>query len=311
MAAISIGEAIGEGFGLIGRRPLLVLIWGAANTAWGALITALMMPSMRGMLEAQKSILNSGGVAATPSSAEVMARLAPLMQFEGVLLLIGLVSAFVTVVLNCAVFRSVLRPEEKAFAYLRLGSAELMLFFFFLGAYFVLAIGFVVALVPVFILVAIAGAAHAGLAAGLIAFLAVVALLVLLVWIMLRLSLVGPMTVQDGRFHFLDAWRLTRGHAGALFAVGLCLLVIAIVVGILSFVVTMAVGGAAAFGAFQSALRGAPASPASLMPVIGVGLVVRYLIAIPLSGGLLAIIGAPWARAFRDLAQPDVAATFS
>jgi hypothetical protein len=310
MAAISIGEAIGEGFGLIARRPLLVLAWGAANTAWSVLIAALMRPSMSGLLNLQKSMLASG-TGTAPSSAELMARMGPLFQFEGMIMLIALVSSFISVILNCAVFRAVLRPEARAFAYLRLGSAELMLFLFFIAAYFVLALGFFITLIPVFVLVAIAAAAHAPAIGVLVGFLAGLAILVLFVWVILRLSLVGPMTVQDGKFHFLDAWRLTRGHAGALFAIGLCLLVIAVVVGVVSFAVTLAFGGAAALGAFQDALRGVPRSGASLMPALSVGLVVRYLIAVPLSGALLAIIGAPWARAFRDLAQPDLAATFS
>ncbi|HEY2179095.1 MAG TPA: hypothetical protein VGH15_10965 [Caulobacteraceae bacterium] len=311
MATISIGEAIGEGFGLIGRRPLLVLLWGAANTAWSVLVAALMRPWMTSLLSLQKSMITSGAGATPPSSAEVMSRMGPIFQFEGAIMLIALVSAFVSVILNCAVFRAVLRPEARGIAYLRLGSAELMLFFFFLAAYFVFGIGIFIAIIPVAVLVAVAVAAHAPAIGFLLAFAAGIAILVLFVWVILRLSLVGPMTVQDGKFHFLDAWRLTRGHAGALFAIGLCLFAIAVVIGLVSLALTLALGGAAALGAFQDAMRGTPTSPVSLMPALSAAFIIRYLIAIPLSGCLLAIVGAPWARAFRDLAQPDVAATFS
>jgi hypothetical protein len=51
--------------------------------------------------------------------------------------------------------------------------------------------------------------------------------------------------------------------------------------------------------------------PAKIFASVAPALVVIGLFAIPVSGALMAIMGAPWARAYRDLAQPDVAATFA
>jgi hypothetical protein len=51
--------------------------------------------------------------------------------------------------------------------------------------------------------------------------------------------------------------------------------------------------------------------PAEVIAALSPALVVMALLSIPVSGGLLAIVSAPWARAYRDLAPPNVAATFS
>ena len=128
------------------------------------------------------------------------------------------------------------------------------------------------------------------------------------------------MTVQDGKFHLVDAWRLTRGHAGALLVIGLCIMVMAIVI---EAVIGAAISWrsaaelcwdsrtpCAASSALPQAFFAPPIaghSSSNIWPI----LVVAGLVTIPLNGGVLAIIGAPWARAYRDLAQPDVAATFS
>ncbi len=44
MAMSSIGDALGEGFGLIRRRPLTVLAWGAVRTLFTAGVFSLMAP---------------------------------------------------------------------------------------------------------------------------------------------------------------------------------------------------------------------------------------------------------------------------
>ena len=89
MTTISIGDAIGEGFGLIRRRPLVILAWGALHVGWSFATTALMWPSLAGFTQNMRNI--RAGQAASPATA--MANLAPMMQMEGQFLLVGLVSA--------------------------------------------------------------------------------------------------------------------------------------------------------------------------------------------------------------------------
>jgi hypothetical protein len=108
-----------------------------------------------------------------------------------------------------------------------------------------------------------------------------------------------------------DTWRLTKGQGAQLFGVGICLMVILILLLIISSALTLALGGAQS-AQLMSMLKGGSTSPASLrLPPLSFGLVARYLVQIPLSGCIAAIFAAPWAKIYRDLAHPDVAATFA
>jgi hypothetical protein len=44
MSEISVGAAVGEGFGLIARRPLSVLFWGALRVGFVAMIFVVYVP---------------------------------------------------------------------------------------------------------------------------------------------------------------------------------------------------------------------------------------------------------------------------
>jgi hypothetical protein len=234
----------------------------------------------------------------------------PTLRLEGVLMLVALATAVVSLILTCAVFRSVLRSESRSLTYLRLGSAELFLFAFGVGGYLALILGALGIAIPVGLLASILGLAHAPFLSGLVVLLGVIVGFALLIWAALRLSVAGPMIVADGRFHLNDAWRLTKGHAASLLTIGLCLMVILILILTISAALTVAIGGSQASGV-MSLLSGGAAKPVSyVMPTFSVRLAARYLIQIPISGCSLAIWAAPWARVYLDLAHPDVASTF-
>jgi hypothetical protein len=307
MAAISIGDAIGEGFGLIRRRPVSVLTWGAARTVFSFSVVALMAPIFMTMFTGALSAAKTGGA---PPTAE----LASIMQLQGLNSLLSIGGAFLGTILYCAVTRSVLFPEQSRFAYMRVGAAELFLFLLTFGLSIVLVIALVIAFIPVGIVVAIAAASHAPALGVLVGFAVGIAALVFLLWAVCRLAMVGPMTVQDGKFHLFDAWTMTRGHAGTLFLIGLCLFVILFVIGAVIGVVVIALGFGLvgqAVGGFQNLPSFFRQPPATIMASLVPFIVVVGLIQIPITGCTLAIIGAPWARAYRDLAPPDVAATFA
>jgi hypothetical protein len=240
--------------------------------------------------------------------------IASLMQMQGLSWLLTLGGAFFGVILYCAVFRAVLRPEDRRFAYLRIGLAELFLFILAVGFYFVFFIGLFVAIIPVAVVAGIAVAAHAPGAAVILGVVSGIAIAVLVIWVVFRFALVGPMTVQDGKFHLFDAWTLSRGHAGALFLLALCLfvilMVIELVVGAVALAFGIAILGQAA-GGLQNLSTFFSQSPSALFASLAPALIIGGLVSIPVSGALVAIVGAPWARAYRDLAPPDVAATFA
>jgi len=304
LAGISIGDSIGEGFRLIRRRPALVLVWGAAQVVWSVAATEIMRPTYTGLQHSMAAL--QPGAAVQPEQA--MAGLGPLLGFEGQMMLLGLASGLVALIFSCAVYRAVLRPQASAFAYLRLGSAEFLLGAFWVGALVVLFLGLIVAMIPIVVVAAIASVAHAPLLTGLLVVVGYVGAIVVLVWVILRLSFVGPMMVEDGKFHLTDAWRLTRGQAGALFLVGLCMFVILLAVAAVHFAISIATGTMQLQTLIQNLQ---PGHAAQIPPLFTPAALIGHLISIPFSGCSLAIVAAPWAKAYQGLAQPDVAATFA
>ena len=181
--------------------------------------------------------------------------------------------------------------------------------------------GYVAFIMALFIAILIIGAVVAGfMAAHAVAIGAIVgvlgglALVSGLAYALLRLSLIVPMMVSDGKFHFADAWRLTSRHVGALLVVSIAifavLLVAQIVIGLIMLSLGLGYLGSAVGG--QSHLREFfLRSPAEMLASAAPLLVIFGVMSIPLTGCTFAIVGAPWARAFRDLSGPDLAATFS
>jgi hypothetical protein len=306
MAQIAIGEAIGEGLGLIAKRPIAILAWGLARVVMAGSVFALMAPLYLTIFS-QVANQAATGVATPPDVSGFAA-------MQGVNLLLSVVSLFVSSILYCAVYRSVLFPEKHAWAYMRLGAAELFYALFFFGAVIVLIIALFVLMIPIFLIVGVTAVAHAAAAGALFLFAGFIAIFVLMIWAICRLSMVGPMMVEDGNFHLFDAWALTRGHFWSLFMIALLIIVILIVIEVVLGVIALAVGigwlaqvagGAANIKSFFTR------PPADVMASIAPALLVAAVFSVPVSGCLNAIMLAPWAKAYRDLRPPDVAATFA
>ncbi|WP_420137708.1 hypothetical protein [Sphingomonas sp.] len=135
----------------------------------------------------------------------------------GSFVLIGLLFILLITVLWAAVFRAVMRPEERSFAYLRLGMDELRL----LAAVLIIMVGgylvFLILAVIIGFIGGIVGQA-AGLSAGLaIGVLLGLALLVASIWVGVRLSVFGPLTILRRKIAIGSAWSLTRGAFWPLF----------------------------------------------------------------------------------------------
>lgn len=307
MAEISIGGAVGEGFTLIRTRFLTVLAWGLlpiSITLISMLLLGSIMTQAFGQIAQQAKL---GASAAAPN-------LQGMMQAQALNYLLNFVSLFVNAVVSCAVFRAVLRPEQSRFAYLRFGLPELLLALFLIGVGIALGVGLVVAMIPIVIVIMVLTMSHLIAVAIIVGVLLGVAAFVALVYAGLRLSLVGPMLVDEGQLQPTEAWKLTKGKVGSLLAIGLLLFLILIV----GEVILALVLGAIGFGTLAAMAGGLQNLPnlahdpatlfAKLMPLF-IGLAVLF---IPIAGCASAIVSAPWARAYRDLKpKGDIAATFA
>ena len=154
----------------------------------------------------------------------------------------SLISLLVSAVLYCAVFRAIIHPQEGRFAYLRVGAPELFLVVLAIAAGFVLFFAVIVGALLVGLIAAALTVMHAAVGAVILAALAGVAAAIAIIWLALRFSMVGPMTVSEGKFRLFESWTLTRGHAGVLFVMALCIFAILIVAQMLVGGVLMVAG---------------------------------------------------------------------
>jgi len=301
MATISVGGAVGEGFSLIRRHPGSVALW--ALLVWGLLIVRVVLtfPAYSAMFA---EFTRAAGAGAKPDMAAILPQM---QQAQALGLLLGFASLFLNTVVICAIYRAVLRPEQSQFGYLRVGSAELFLFVFTIGAVIAFSIAAVVVAIPLVIIGAVVG--HGSLVGGVtFGVIAGIVAVIGVIYIGLRLSLIGPMMVDDGQFHLGDAWTLTRGKAGSLFLIGFVLIVLIlvgeVVLASLGFAgIAAAAGG---FGQWQALAQQPMVLLSRLAPALAIfGLV--WLVAVACA---MPILSAPWARAYRDLKQTDLAATF-
>jgi hypothetical protein len=298
MAGIPIGEVAFAGFGVIRRKPLAVLVWGLALFVLGVLPV---LGAFGLMASSFGELFRQAAEGVEPSVEEAIDFQLRMLALNPLLMISSLVGR---VLLTCAIFRVVLRPQDDRFFYLRLSMTEVLVGLVYLALAFLL--GFL-ALAGVLVGVGLAMATWAvSEAAGFgIAIVLAGALIGLVIWLGLRLSMAMPMTFADRRFRFFESWALTRGHTLSLFLIGLLTVVIVWLLEMVMFGVAAAVIvpfliahplDEAALAAFFN--RPMEAWLAELTPWLLIG----GLIVSILGSVLYAVITAPWAAAYRYLA---------
>ncbi len=316
--SIDIGKAAFSGFGLIGRRPLSVLVWGIAYMVVLGLPSLFVMTKFwPAYMQMVQGMIAAQAAGETPMQAQqaMMQNMTGMMQYMPMLWLLSLFGIFVRGVMIAAVLRAVLEPENKGFFYLRVGMQEVWQALLAFAMAFLLGILFFAAFIVGAILSAIL-AAVLGKAAVIGVVVVVLAVMVACIYIVLRFSLAPAMTFADKTFRLFESWKLTRGHVGALFAIVLILIVLVwvfeIIVGGVAFGFILANGDS--LRAFMQAHSDVNPDPTVFMqtfwktmtPIITVAVVVGSL----LSGAAFAIFLAPFATVYKQLtAKPDAAVT--
>lgn len=195
---------LADGVRLVRTQPGAVAVWALVYFVMSAGIAVAMEPILEVHFEVA---LGLRGL----SSGEAL-------TLFGEVLLIALATLAIMLVLFAATQRAALRPEERGFAYLRLGMDELRL----MALALVYAIAFYVAVLAAAIVVAVIG----GLIAGILGDRRILAIagwieaglfIVGGTWCLVRLSLSFPLTFARRRFVVGEAWRLSRGRFWTLF----------------------------------------------------------------------------------------------
>lgn len=288
----SASDAAFEGFRVVRRKPMTVLWWALAYIAFFTAFFAFAAGSLTSLMAAVEQLERSG----EPTMAEARSIGLAYLAVFGVAVPLSLLLG---AVLNAAVARSVLRPEQSRFGYMRVGMDELR----------VLGVTVVVGLISLAAGVVIFGAM--GVLAGLISALnvpalwLVVILLVLagvaaLIWLMARLSLAVPMTLDTRRFALAPAFRLTKGRVWPLIGMAIIAVVMAILVSLLGMVIALPIqlamgGGIEALGAYDGQTMIQILSQAA--PLLIAWAVVNAVF----SALQLAVIYAPFSDAYRQL----------
>ena len=306
--AFSASESAFEGFRIVRREPVTVAIWAVVLLVLSAAGAGLLLPMMTQI----RAGITPG---ATAPTAESMAAIGQVLRLY--LLLVPLylivISAF-----TAAVYRTVLRPEQKGFGRLRLGGDELRLIglFLLMGLLFAgLALG--VGIVAAMLAGGVALATHSTGGAGVVIAVIVLYLVVIaaMVWLGVRLSLAAPMTFARKRITLFGSWGLTKGRFWPLLGCYFLAWVLSILVLMVDLVVSGALMLGAAGGSFNRVATAmfqpdATSAMTLLSPIFIIRLVVGAVF-----GVVVWTIGlAAPAAAYRAIAAPrheDQAETFS
>lgn len=291
MAEISVGQAVGAGFRVIRREPLAVLGWAALNLATSVAVLAL----FGGMIAQIVAI----GQRPDPEMPDLVGLQ---MQMVGLQPLFSLGGLVLQAVLMGAIFRAVLQPEERRWAYLRLSGQELWLGLVLVVISFGLAFGVMLLILPLAGVAAIVGIAFRDtlgvlgmVAVGVVALLTVVSAIV---WVTLRLSMAYPMSFTDRNFRLFESWTFTRGHLGKLFLVLLSVVLIALAIQVLAFLIGAAAVVATVGPEWKALIAGDPLTLFRIGGPLTAVLVVAWAVLAALTA---TITTAPLADAYRQL----------
>ena len=303
MASIAITQAAFAGFGVLRRKPWAPLVW---SVVYVLAVAAVVLFLGAAFIGAFGRLMLLGPKA---SAADIFALLGAVV---GGYFLLVLVLWVVGAIINMAVVRAVLAPEDAAFAYLRFGRAELwlmlanlVLFILYMVVSFALAI-------PVALIGAVATLASHD-AAPFVSLLVQLVTWAVSIWLMLRFSMMAPMIFTERRFRLFESWTLTRGHAWSLFGVGVVVALVSLAV----YVALAALGFAIGVPLFQSLHLGPTAEgffsqpPQAIWNALAPLLALYAVLAFVASVILTPLFFAAWPEAYRQLTRGDLAATFS
>lgn len=299
MADFSGGAAISSGFRLIGRNPGAVLAWGVAYVAIAILPQFLMMWHVLPDLLTFYHDAFANAQAGTPPSSdpEFMRIQGEISRYQPIQIVLGVVAL---AVVNSAIYRAVLEPKNKAWAYLRLGKQELWVGLTTVVFYIALVVAMVAAMIPAIIVGAVA-ASGPSWTSGLIVFLLACGALFFVIWVILRLSLAAPMSFAQKNFRLFESWRLTQGLGWKLFGVALAIgcIVIALELALMVVAFTLiSATGVAHADQIQAFFQHPPTDLAVRAIPWLAGICGVYAI---LCGLMFPILTAPFATIYREL----------
>lgn len=307
MREFSASDAAFEGFRLTREQPRAVLVW--AVVFWVlSLVSGGLLVTFAGEALTELTALGQGG--ATPDPSAFMAQMGSLAPVGLISLVLGLLFYGV---LYSAVNRAVLRPREGGPGFLRFGGDELrqagalaLTFLLLFAAY----IGLVLLALVVGGLAGAAGGVVGGVLGGLLAFLLVLGGLA---FVLVRFSLVSPLTFGRGRIQVLESWRVTKGRFWPLLGAFVLALVLVIVVYLLGMMIFLALAALVGGGGMEAIGQAFSPDYSSVGAYFTPAILIYTVVTSVLGALSVAIMGGTAASAYRQITGEgaDTAEVFS
>ena len=308
MSAINFGDVAFSGLRLLTRRPLSALVWSLVFVTF----LTLMFVSIGGAILNFLSTTGVAGATGSAASLSPVTLLRTLGAFLGYYFLFLLGAMVISAVVQGAIYRSVLTPDDIGFASMRLGGQELWLMLLAFVMTILMGILQLVLGIPQVIIIAVLSLQSPQLA---IPVRMVMQLFVyaIVIWVSLRLSLAAPMTFAERKLRIFESWELTKGHTLSLLGVGF---LISLIGGVLYLVLAI-VGFAAGLSIWRSTPH--PENFAIFMQdprhwLANFEGLVLFIGALILIGGtvITPVAIAPWMEFYRRLRpENDVASVFN
>ena len=293
-ATFSVTEAVGSGWSVLRRHPGAVVAWGLVYALMVGGMLAVMAYGLSGMLE---------NLPETPEDLGVFDNLEWQLRMQMLMSPLNGLGLLVEGIVGAAIIRAVL-AGRRGFAWVSFWVQEFLLIVIQL----VVTISLCVIAIPLGILAVLLSVAlwqaepMIGLVAGTLAGGAVVALLL---WLGLRLSLVGPASVATRRLAFAEGWRLSQGQTGALLMTGVLSVVVILVVEIAVFALLAVIVWAGYLAGIRipfEEIDPQTFDPEALRPLLVPGLIALLVICL-IQAFLNLLWQAPWASAYAQLSS--------
>jgi hypothetical protein len=306
VAEIAITRAAFAGFGILRRKPWAPLVW---SLLYAGISGGLVVYLGSAFVQAIGKLITLRGDGHPPPVDLLLGLLGNILG--GYFLMLAVFWALGAVI-NMAVVRAVMEPQDSAFAYLRFGRAELWLML----ANFILFILYTMLSTAMAIPLTLVSAFAITMtrdAAPLISLPFQFVTWGLTIWLGLRFCMVAPMIFADRKFRLFESWSFTRGRVGRLFQVGLVMALVAVGIYAALSAIGLTVGvpmftqlaGSMTTWAFLS--QTPQQVWRQLQPFIAL-----YVVLIWIGSTLLfPLFFAPWAEIYRQLRGGELAATFS
>lgn len=289
-----IGKVFEDSFALIRAQPWWVLAWGALLVV----VPVMPMIPMLGWMFA-----NMETVTADPEAIEQMIGLNILANLSSVLQFVLLIPIL------AAVARTVLgKAAGKTFIGLRASMDELWVFVVYMammfGFFIVAMIAFLIALFVGLVSGYASGNEAVGVGVGIfVGFLT----LLPLIWVLVRLSLLIPASVDLNTFALIPAWKASKGHFWPLLGTAFLVILVALAVSIVWMILFLLVVFVLALIGGVTGMITMDGDPA-LWNWVPLALIAAVLLAVPtfFMQGINTVLGvAPFASAWRQL-KPSV-----